>query len=81
MLRLLNLNIAYNYFAWSLFCETLRILCLSFAESIIWLHFVFSELISPDDLLQACSLWEKFDVCALCNFEFTILLLEQGKEN
>jgi ESCRT-II complex subunit VPS36 len=21
------------------------------------------ELISPEDLLQACSLWEKFDVC------------------
>lgn len=22
----------------------------------------FAELISPDDLLQACTLWEKFDV-------------------
>lgn len=24
--------------------------------------FLYAELISPEDLLQACSLWEKFDV-------------------
>lgn len=23
---------------------------------------LYAELISPEDLLQACSLWEKFDV-------------------
>lgn len=25
----------------------------------------YAELISPEDLLQACSLWEKFDVYVL----------------
>lgn len=31
------------------------------AKVLIYLLFI-TELISPDDLLQACSLWEKFDV-------------------
>ena len=49
----------------------------------------FAELISPDDLLQACSLWEKFDVyaphyidlecLALCTYRKTSVNVWVGK--
>ncbi|XP_021910955.1 vacuolar protein sorting-associated protein 36-like [Carica papaya] len=40
-----------------------------------------TELISPDDLLQACSLWEKFDVPVMVRKFDSGVMVVQNKSN